>query len=105
MRRIYLSHPYHGQPENIARALRWMAHLEGRSFAMKNGVRIPRPIRKAVKLALVVTEEDHVCASCKTPYSLEPDGEMTSCCNSCAQTLLVMVASYVECLRTGRKYE
>ena len=70
-----------------------------------NSVRIPRPIRKAVKLVLVVTEEDHVCAACKNPYRLEPDGEPTACCNSCAQMLLVMLASYVECLRTGRKYE
>lgn len=27
MKRIYLSHPYGGKPENVARALRWMAHL------------------------------------------------------------------------------
>ena len=69
-----------------------------------SSVRIPRPIRKALKLVLVVTEEDHVCAACKTPYRIEIGDDVTACCNSCAQMLLAMLASYVECLRTGRKY-
>jgi hypothetical protein len=70
-----------------------------------NSVVIPRPIRKALKMVLIVTEEDHVCAACKNPYNIDPDCIVTACCHPCAQELLVMLASFVECLRTGRKYE
>jgi ribosomal protein L37AE/L43A len=69
-----------------------------------SSVRIPRPIRKAVKLALATPDEDHACAACRDTYSVEPSDDATACCHPCAQMLLAMLASYVECLRTGRKY-
>jgi hypothetical protein len=73
-----------------------------------NSVRIPRPIRKAVKMALATPDENEglrACTACSNPYDMGPGSDPTACCNSCAQMLLTMLASYVECLRTGRKYE
>ena len=65
-------------------------------------VRIPRPIRKAVKLALSAPKAN-TCAACHEMCGVESDiAEPTPCCHYCAQELLAMLADYVESLRKAK---
>ena len=64
-------------------------------------ITIPRPIRKAVNLALApIRTEDVTCAAChEIMGGVECCYEPTPCCHTCAQELLAMLADYVDGLR------
>lgn len=65
--------------------------------AARQGNRIPRPIRKAVKLALAAPNEEGSCAACHESMGIpDPECEPTPCCHTCAQTLLAMLAEFID---------
>ncbi len=57
--------------------------------------KVPHYVRKSVRLALSVPDEDCVCAACGDYYQAEPGSDPTACCHGCAQQLLTILAEFV----------